>query len=202
MREEERNPRELHAQVPQEVPSAKKAWRTPRIITEDDSGYCEPWIAKTTSTSSGNSDAKSPCNAHRNKAVISKGRKIIAAFLTTTLILVIILLAVLITKLCLPCHSTVSAACPDFWIGYRRKCFYVSKEERNWPLSLETCSSLNASLAVVDTQKELDFWVEIFSPFHYWFGLSREINQLWKWLNGTEFKNQQHLTHLHSSRRH
>uniref|UniRef100_A0A8C5SB80 C-type lectin domain-containing protein n=1 Tax=Laticauda laticaudata TaxID=8630 RepID=A0A8C5SB80_LATLA len=60
-----------------------------------------------------------------------------------------------ITKPCLPCHSTVSAACPDFWIGYSRKCFYASKEERNWSLSLKTCSSLNASLAVIDTQKEL-----------------------------------------------
>ncbi|ETE63825.1 Early activation antigen CD69, partial [Ophiophagus hannah] len=127
----------------------------PRIITEDDSGYCEHWIAKTTSTSSGNSNAESPWNAHRNKAVIPKGQKIAVAFVTTTLILVIISLAVfIITKQCLPCHSTISGACPDFWIGYRRKCFYVSKEERNWSLSLETCSSFNASLAVIDTQKE------------------------------------------------
>ncbi|KAG8127756.1 hypothetical protein E2320_014639, partial [Naja naja] len=35
-----------------------------------------------------------------------------------------------------------------------------------------------------------DFWVEIFDPFHYWFGLSREVNQVWKWSNGTEFRNQ------------
>uniref|UniRef100_A0A670ZKX9 C-type lectin domain-containing protein n=1 Tax=Pseudonaja textilis TaxID=8673 RepID=A0A670ZKX9_PSETE len=46
-------------------------------------------------------------------------------------------------------------ACPDSWIGYLGKCFYVSKEERNWSLSLSTCSSFNASLAVIDSQKEL-----------------------------------------------
>uniref|UniRef100_A0A8C6X0T1 Uncharacterized protein n=1 Tax=Naja naja TaxID=35670 RepID=A0A8C6X0T1_NAJNA len=46
-------------------------------------------------------------------------------------------------------------ACPESWIKYNGKCLYVSKEERDWLLSLETCSSFNASLAVIDTQKEL-----------------------------------------------
>uniref|UniRef100_A0A8C5SPU3 C-type lectin domain-containing protein n=1 Tax=Laticauda laticaudata TaxID=8630 RepID=A0A8C5SPU3_LATLA len=81
-------------------------------------------------------------------------------------------------------------ACPDSWIKYNGKCLYVSKEERNWPLSLETCSSFNASLAVIDTQKELEFLVDIFHSSHYWFGLSRKVNQIWKWSNGTVFKNQ------------
>ncbi|ETE59623.1 C-type lectin domain family 2 member D, partial [Ophiophagus hannah] len=88
-----------------------------------------------------------------------------------------------------PPFASQGVACPVSWIGYGGKCFYVAKEERNWSLSLETCSSFNASLAVIDTQNELDFWVKIFYPFHYWFGLSREVNQVWKWSNGTEFRN-------------
>uniref|UniRef100_A0A8C6X0R9 C-type lectin domain-containing protein n=1 Tax=Naja naja TaxID=35670 RepID=A0A8C6X0R9_NAJNA len=91
---------------------------------------------------------------------------------------------------CSPPFASQGVACPVSWIGYSGKCFYVAKEERNWSLSLETCSLFNASLAVIDTQNELDFWVEIFDPFHYWFGLSREVNQVWKWSNGTEFRNQ------------
>ncbi|KAG8127752.1 hypothetical protein E2320_014638, partial [Naja naja] len=91
--------------------------------------------------------------------------------------------------ICLVLSSSPHVACPDSWVGYRGKCFYASKEERNWPLSLETCSSFNASLAVIDNQNELDFWVDFFHSFHYWVGLSREVNQTWKWSNGTEFKN-------------
>ncbi|KAM3847556.1 C-type lectin domain family 2 member D-like isoform 2-T3 [Vipera latastei] len=164
----------------------------PGIITEEVSGYCDPLTTEITSTSSpGSSDAESPCNAGKNKVVITKCQKFtVAAVVFAALIIATIPLAVYRTETCLPCLSIVSVACPDFWIGYRGKCFYISKEEKNWSLSLTTCSSFNASLAVIDTQKELDFWVEIFHPFHYWFGLSREIKQVWKWFNGTEFKNQ------------
>ncbi|XP_015684923.1 C-type lectin domain family 2 member D-like, partial [Protobothrops mucrosquamatus] len=110
--------------------------------------------------------------------------------LVVVLIITIILLAVKKPKTCSHCPSlpSQSVVCPDSWIGYRGKCFYVSKEEKNWSLSLTTCSSFNASLAVIDTQKELDFWVDILNPFHYWFDLSREANKVWKWSNGTEFK--------------
>uniref|UniRef100_A0A8C5SW76 C-type lectin domain-containing protein n=1 Tax=Laticauda laticaudata TaxID=8630 RepID=A0A8C5SW76_LATLA len=58
---------------------------------------------------------------------------------------------------CSPPFASQDIACPDAWIGYLRKCFYVSKEERNWSLSLEICSSFNASLAVIDTQNELHY---------------------------------------------
>ncbi|KAK9405863.1 C-type lectin domain family 2 member D-like [Crotalus adamanteus] len=160
----------------------------PGIITEEVSGACDRLTTDIISTSSpGSFDAESSCNA----AVKPKCQKFsVVAVVIAALIVVTISVAVYRTKTCLPCLSIVSAACPDFWIGYRGKCFYISKEEKNWTLSLKTCSSFNASLAVIDTQKELDFWVEIFHPFHYWFGLSREINQVWKWFNGTEFKHQ------------
>ncbi|XP_034277490.1 C-type lectin domain family 2 member D-like isoform X2 [Pantherophis guttatus] len=166
----------------------------PEIFTAEVSDNCHCLTPEITSTSPGSSDAENEKNAGKNKAVIHKGQKfavaVAVAVVIATLILVIIVLSVYSTKPCLPCLSTVSAACPDFWIGYRGKCFYISKDEKNWSLSLKTCSLFNASLAVIDTQKELDFWVEIFHPLHYWFGLSREIKQVWKWYNGTEFKNQ------------
>ncbi|XP_058026076.1 early activation antigen CD69-like isoform X4 [Ahaetulla prasina] len=170
----------------------QKSWKMSGTIKVSD--RCRSLTPEMTSTSSpGSSDAESAWNAGKNKAVIHKGQKFTVAVAVAVAIVTffaVIPLAVLNAKPCLPCLSIVSAACPDFWIGYRGKCFYVSKEERNWALGLKTCSSLNASLAVIDTQQELDFWVEIFHPLHYWFGLSREINQVWKWYNGTEFENQ------------
>ncbi|XP_032095042.1 C-type lectin domain family 2 member D-like [Thamnophis elegans] len=152
---------------------------------------------RTTEPYDGSSNAKPARNAGKSKALklkcISKKQIIIAAIIVlTVLIVVIILLAVKKPETCpfFPDPVSQGVACPDFWIGYRRKCFYVSKEERNWSLSLNTCSSFNASLAVIDNQEELDFWVGILKSFHYWFGISREVNQDWKWANGTKFKNQ------------
>ncbi|ETE57138.1 C-type lectin domain family 2 member D, partial [Ophiophagus hannah] len=126
-----------------------------------------------------------------HKFITEKKVIIVAVVITIALIIAIIALAGTKAERCPFCHSLASQgfACPDFWIGYLGKCFYVSKEERNWSLSLETCSSFNASLAVIDTQKELDFWVDILNSYHYWFGLSREGN-VWKWSNGIEFKTQ------------
>ncbi|XP_070789552.1 C-type lectin domain family 2 member D-like [Pituophis catenifer annectens] len=165
-----------------------------KITGDGDSGCCDNLTPEvTTESSARRSDAKRARNADHVLKYISDKKIIIAAvILIIVLIIVIISLAAKETKTSCPsCHSLASqsAACPDFWIGYRGKCFYVSKDEKNWTLSLKTCSSFNASLAVIDSQKELEFWVKIFKPFHYWFGLSRE-NKIWKWSNGTEFKNQ------------
>ncbi|KAM3847569.1 C-type lectin domain family 2 member D-like isoform 3-T3 [Vipera latastei] len=126
------------------------------------------------------------------KCISDKKFIIAAIILVVVLIIIILSLAVKNKETCPHCPSLPSqgVACPDTWIGYKGKCFYISKEERNWSLSLTTCSSFNASLAVIDTQKELDFWVDILNSFHYWFGLSREANKVWKWSNGTEFKTQ------------
>ncbi|XP_070593945.1 C-type lectin domain family 2 member D-like isoform X2 [Erythrolamprus reginae] len=122
-----------------------------------------------------------------DKYITVKNITIVAVILIIVLISVIISLAVRHP----PSHSPASrsVACPDSWIGYRGKCFYMSKDERNWSLSLTTCSSFNASLAVIDSQEELEFWRIFFQHIHYWFGLSKEDN-IWKWSNGTNFKNQ------------
>ncbi|XP_026540262.1 C-type lectin domain family 2 member D-like [Notechis scutatus] len=167
-----------------------------RITGEErDSACCDNLTSEvTTESSDRKSDANRTRNAGQSKGLVhqcTSNKKIITAvILIIVLFIVIIVLAVKKTETYLPYPSSASqgVACPDSWIGYLGKCFYVSKEERNWTVSLSTCSSLNASLAVIDSQKELDFWVEILNPLHYWFGLSREVNQTWKWSNGTESK--------------
>ncbi|XP_026540243.1 C-type lectin domain family 2 member D-like [Notechis scutatus] len=163
-----------------------------KILVDDDSGCGDRLTPEVTT---GSSDAKKARNTGKNRHLprrIADNKLIIAAVvLITALIITIIVLAVKTKSH--PCSrpfASQGVACPDSWIGYLGKCFYASKEDRNWSLSLETCSSFNASLAVIDSQKELDFWVKIFKPFHYWIGLSREVNQVWKWSNGTEFRNQ------------
>ncbi|ETE63829.1 C-type lectin domain family 2 member D, partial [Ophiophagus hannah] len=85
-----------------------------------------------------------------------------------------------------PCESV---ACPESWHIYRGKYVYVSEKQGSWLMSSDFCSSLNASLVVIDTQKELDILVKNLNSDDYWFGLSKK-DQVWKWPNGTEFTNQ------------
>uniref|UniRef100_A0A674J392 C-type lectin domain-containing protein n=1 Tax=Terrapene triunguis TaxID=2587831 RepID=A0A674J392_9SAUR len=47
--------------------------------------------------------------------------------------------------------------CLDGWVGYRGKCYYFSEAEGTWDSSQSFCSSLNASLAWIDTEKDLDW---------------------------------------------
>ncbi|XP_026540249.1 C-type lectin domain family 2 member D-like isoform X1 [Notechis scutatus] len=179
--------------------AARSAWKMPeeiKVLVEGVSRYCDCLTPEmTTASSPGSCDEKRARNAGHNKGLIPKciSDKLFtvgAVVAIATLIIIIISLAVKKTETCSPCPPLVSVACPDSWIKYNGKCLYVSKEERNWPVSLETCSSFNGSLAVIDTQKELEFLVHIFHSSHYWFGLSRKVNQIWKWSNGTVFKNQ------------
>ncbi|CAM4668128.1 unnamed protein product [Caretta caretta] len=80
--------------------------------------------------------------------------------------------------------------CLEEWVGYQGKCYYFSKEEKNWDSSQHFCSSFSASLAVIDTQEEKDFMVRYAGPVEHWIGLRKESSQPWKWVNGTIFNQQ------------
>ncbi|XP_044154356.1 C-type lectin domain family 2 member A-like isoform X2 [Bufo gargarizans] len=76
--------------------------------------------------------------------------------------------------------------CEDDWIWYRGKCYYFTNKTDTWDNSQEFCMSHNASLALIDNQKELDFLVWGKCLDNYWIGLRRtEDNKAWIWTNGT-----------------
>ncbi|XP_015270395.1 PREDICTED: C-type lectin domain family 2 member D-like [Gekko japonicus] len=77
--------------------------------------------------------------------------------------------------------------CPNGWVGYQGKCYYFAKAEGNWTSSKMHCCSLNATLAVVDSQEEMDFMMRYKGPADHWVGLHRNQSQPWKWINGTIF---------------
>ncbi|XP_074873444.1 C-type lectin domain family 2 member B-like isoform X2 [Carettochelys insculpta] len=96
------------------------------------------------------------------------------------------------------CLSPSTASCPvscsapscvDGWIGYRGKCYYFSEEEGNWTSSHNKCSALGASLAVIDSQKDLDFVLRYKGTTDPWIGLQRGSDHYWKWANGAKFNN-------------
>ncbi|XP_053149375.1 C-type lectin domain family 2 member D-like [Hemicordylus capensis] len=74
--------------------------------------------------------------------------------------------------------------CRNDWIGYQGKCYYFSKEEKNWKSSQDFCSSYNASLVRIENE-EMDFVSLYKCRDIYWIDLRREkTGQPWKWSNG------------------
>ncbi|XP_044838554.1 C-type lectin domain family 2 member D-like [Mauremys mutica] len=103
------------------------------------------------------------------------------------LIIAVVVLAVLLHQRTSAALGPMCPACTDGWIGYRGKCYYFSEAKGNWTYSQKHCSSLGASLAVIDTQQDLDFMLRYKGNFDHWIGLWRDPGQPWKWANGTEF---------------
>uniref|UniRef100_A0A674J129 C-type lectin domain-containing protein n=1 Tax=Terrapene triunguis TaxID=2587831 RepID=A0A674J129_9SAUR len=74
--------------------------------------------------------------------------------------------------------------CLDGWVGYRGKCYYFSEAEGTWDSSQSFCSSLNASLAWIDTEKDLMFILRYKGVSEFWIGLKRVSAQTWQWSLG------------------
>ncbi|XP_044838832.1 C-type lectin domain family 2 member D-like [Mauremys mutica] len=122
----------------------------------------------------------------RRWAVPSVGLNLILSIL---LLIVTIALSAKKPEPCPACAACPVAACPDGWVGYLEKCYYYSQAEGNWTHSQSNCSALGASLAVIDTQQEMDFLMRHKGRLDHWIGLWREPDQPWMWTNGTEFNN-------------
>ncbi|KAG6924045.1 C-type lectin domain family 2, member L [Chelydra serpentina] len=45
--------------------------------------------------------------------------------------------------------------CPDDWLYYRKKCYYLSEDQGDWDSSQSFCSAHGASLAVIESQQEM-----------------------------------------------
>ncbi|XP_060094718.1 C-type lectin domain family 2 member D-related protein-like [Heteronotia binoei] len=91
----------------------------------------------------------------------------------------------------LPSSSSVTATpcCPRGWITTQGSCFHFLDLEGAWEAGQQHCSSLGASLAVIDNLEKLNSAVPHKVSFNYWVGLLREPGESWKWPDGTAFNN-------------
>ncbi|XP_008695697.1 early activation antigen CD69 [Ursus maritimus] len=93
----------------------------------------------------------------------------------------------------LPSNSHVSS-CSDDWIGYQRKCYFISTEKKGWTLAQNFCYEQGATLAFIDSEKDMSFLKQYVGTTNHWIGLKTEDGQTWKWSNGKEFNNWFNLT--------
>nr|XP_042703665.1 C-type lectin domain family 2 member D-like [Chrysemys picta bellii] len=119
----------------------------------------------------------------------SKGQVVVVVIITILVLIIIVLaaaLGVVISRPSPPCHPAASW-CPDGWFRNRGKCYYFSKAEGNWTYSQSVCSSHAASLAGIDNLHALGSLLPYKGKLDHWIGLWKDVGQVWKWANGTEF---------------
>ncbi|CAM9957007.1 unnamed protein product [Bubo scandiacus] len=77
--------------------------------------------------------------------------------------------------------------CPSEWIGYKKKCYFISEEEKNWTSSRTFCAKNQSLLAVFENQKEMQSLVKHLKIDDYWIGL-RKKGETFYWENGIALK--------------
>lgn len=92
-----------------------------------------------------------------------------------------------------PSDSHVSS-CSDDWVSYQRKCYFISTVKRSWTSAQSACSEHGATLAVIDSVKDMNFLKRYAGGDEHWVGLKKEPGHPWKWSNGKEFNNWFNLT--------
>ncbi|XP_005087195.1 early activation antigen CD69 [Mesocricetus auratus] len=86
------------------------------------------------------------------------------------------------------------ASCKDEWVAYQRKCYFFSTTTNSWASAQNSCSQEGATLAVIDSQKDMIFLKRHAGEQEHWIGLKNEANQTWKWANGKEFNSWFNMT--------
>ncbi|KAB1254228.1 C-type lectin domain family 2 member B [Camelus dromedarius] len=79
--------------------------------------------------------------------------------------------------------------CPDNWIGSNDKCYYFSKEEKDWNSSRYNCTSQHADLAEIDTAEKMEFLMRFKCSWDHWIGQVKKEIQTGQSIDGTVFKN-------------
>ncbi|NWY93520.1 CLC2H protein, partial [Loxia curvirostra] len=62
--------------------------------------------------------------------------------------------------------------CPHGWVGYDGICYYFSRDYGTWEQSQESCSKLEASLAIAKDE-EMDLLFRLRGNGDFWLGLRR-----------------------------
>ncbi|KAK2816820.1 hypothetical protein Q5P01_025011 [Channa striata] len=75
--------------------------------------------------------------------------------------------------------------CPDKWKMFGNSCLWLSKSNKSWSDSKQSCENLGARLVIINTQEKQDFISTLVQ--RAWIGLTDQQNsKVWKWVDGTQ----------------
>ncbi|XP_005295782.2 C-type lectin domain family 2 member L [Chrysemys picta bellii] len=85
--------------------------------------------------------------------------------------------------------------CHDDWLYYRKKCYYLSEDQADWDSSQSFCSAHGASLAVIESQQEMNFIMNRMRTRDSWIGLRKKGAKFY-WVNGETLNTSLFPVHL------
>ncbi|XP_064318581.1 killer cell lectin-like receptor subfamily G member 2 isoform X2 [Phalacrocorax carbo] len=101
--------------------------------------------------------------------------------------LVVVVIIGLVLKLEIPYGEKFHPEqCPSEWIGYRKKCYFISEEEKNWTYSWAFCAKNESFLAFFENQEEMSLAKHV-KVDGSWIGLRRKGENFY-WDNGVALK--------------
>ncbi|XP_026515466.1 killer cell lectin-like receptor subfamily F member 1, partial [Terrapene carolina triunguis] len=93
------------------------------------------------------------------------------------------------------CHSAQSPSadgsscklCPMDWLSRRGKCYWFSKDSKNWKESCDDCSAKSSRKLVIQDQEEMEFIQNVTQgKYHVWLGLSvTSAEKNWTWVDSS-----------------
>ncbi|KAL0618278.1 C-type lectin domain family 2 member L [Plecturocebus cupreus] len=107
--------------------------------------------------------------------------RLLLGAIAVLLFAILVVMSILASKGCIKCE----APCPEDWLLYGRKCYFFSEEPRDWNTGRQYCHTHEAALAVIQSQKELEFMFK-FTRREPWIGL-RRVGDEFHWVNGDPF---------------
>ncbi|XP_067421841.1 killer cell lectin-like receptor subfamily F member 1 [Emydura macquarii macquarii] len=94
--------------------------------------------------------------------------------------------------LCEPHHGSLAEGsgcklCPRDWQLHGDKCYWLSKEHKDWPQSREDCSWKSSRMLVIQNQEEMDFIQDVTRGANQvWTGLKvTPLGRTWTWVDGS-----------------
>ncbi|KAH1182619.1 hypothetical protein KIL84_004111 [Mauremys mutica] len=77
--------------------------------------------------------------------------------------------------------------CPRDWLLHGDKCYWLSKERKNWTGSRDDCSGKSSRMLVIQNQEEMDFIQDVVQDANYiWIGLKGTLpGGKWTWVDGS-----------------
>ncbi|NXE16676.1 CD209 protein, partial [Lophotis ruficrista] len=79
----------------------------------------------------------------------------------------------------------ICTMCPADWQVFAKACYFFSTTSKRWPDARDYCASVNAHLAVVDTEQENEFLAKQATENRvFWLGLTDMYNEgHWQWVD-------------------
>ncbi|KAH1183039.1 hypothetical protein KIL84_004531, partial [Mauremys mutica] len=94
--------------------------------------------------------------------------------------------------LCEPHNGSLAEAstcklCPRDWLLHGDKCYWLSKESKDWTGSRDDCWGKSSRMLVIQNQEEMDFIQDVTQVSSYvWIGLTvTPAGGKWTWVDGS-----------------